>query len=158
MKPRKFSFIKLLAFALLLPCAATPALAAKKTKTPVISATDTKALQAHLGKKVSVEGTVVSTGQSPKDGMRFVNFSDSKTAGFTAALVPAVYPEFPKLEQMVGQQVRVKGELETYKKKTIIKVTRPTQLKTLPKAKAATPKAKASRTPGTKAAQKKKTS
>lgn len=64
--------------------------------------------------------------------MRFINFSDSQTTGFTAALVPAVYPKFPKLEDMVGKKVSVSGELETYKKKSVIKVTRPAQVKVLP--------------------------
>lgn len=131
------------AAAVLLPLFATSTLAAPKAKPPIISATDSKALKAHMGKKVSVEGTVVSTGKGPNDGMRFVNFSKSETAGFTAALVPAVYPEFPKLKSMVGKTVRVTGDLETYKKKSVIKVTRPTQVKVMkaPKAKATKKKA-----------------
>lgn len=150
MNPLKLPILKVLAIALLVPFAATPVLAAKKAKTPVISATDAKALKDHLGKKVSVEGAVVSTGKSSKDRMRFVNFSDSKTTGFTAALVPAVYPQFPSLDSMVGKNVRVTGNLETYKKKTIIKVTHATQLKTLEashKEKSASSKAEGSAKP-----------
>jgi DNA/RNA endonuclease YhcR with UshA esterase domain len=63
--------------------------------------------------------------------------------GFTAALVPAVYPEFPKMDDMVGKRVRVTGDLETYKKKSVIKVTRATQVKTM-KTPKATEKKKAS--------------
>lgn len=156
MKPLKLSFIKVLAISLLVPFAVTPALAAKKTKAPVVNATDAKAIKANLGKKVSVEGTVISTGKGPKDGLRFVNFSDNKTTGFTAALVPAVYPEFPKLEDMVGKQARVTGTLETYKKKTIIKVSHPTQIKILKsKSKTAATKAKKSSTPKSAATKKK---
>jgi len=116
--------------------------APKAAKTPIISATDSKALKAHLGKKVSVEGDVLSVGKGPKDGMRFANFSKSETTGFTAAFVPAVYPKFPKMDDMVGKRVRVTGDLETYKKKSVIKVTRPTQVKVMkaPKATAVTKK------------------
>ncbi len=55
-----------------------------------------------------------------------------------AALVPAVYADFPNLDRMVKERVRVTGELETYKKKTVIKVTRPTQVKILDPKKAKT--------------------
>jgi hypothetical protein len=43
---------------------------------------------------------------------------------------------------MVNEKVRVTGEMETYKKKSIIKVTRPTQVKVLKPAKAKTTKKK----------------
>lgn len=158
MKPHKLPFLKILAIALLVPFAASPVLAAKKAKTPVVNAADTKALKANLGKKVSVEGTVVSTGKGPKDGMRFVNFSDSEASGFTAALVPAVYPEFPKLGDMVGKKVRVTGDLEPYKKKSIIKVSHATQIKVLQEKPKAATKAEPSKTPKATSTKKKKTS
>ncbi|MFM8886494.1 MAG: hypothetical protein ACKOKC_08785, partial [Chthoniobacterales bacterium] len=62
--------------------------------------------------------------------------------GFTAALVPAVYPKFENLDRMVNERVRVTGELQKYKKKTMIKVTRSTQVKILPPKKAKTTKKK----------------
>jgi hypothetical protein len=43
---------------------------------------------------------------------------------------------------MVNENLRVTGELETYKKKSVIKVTRPTQVKVLKPAKAKTTKKK----------------
>ena len=127
-----------MALALLVPLSPATSSAAKKSeaKTPVISATDSKKLKANVGKKVSVEGKVISTGKGPKDGMRFMNFSKSETAGFTAALIPAVYAKFPNLDRMVNENVRVTGELETYKKKTVIKVTRAAQVKVLKPAQA----------------------
>jgi hypothetical protein len=48
------------AAAVLLPLFATSTLAAPKAKPPIISAIDSKALKAHMGKKVSVEGTCAS--------------------------------------------------------------------------------------------------
>jgi len=103
-----------------------------KTKTPVIKASSAKELKANVGNKVSVEGKVISVGKGPKDKMRFLNFGKSEKTGFTAALVPAVYPKFDNLDRMVNERVRVTGKLETYKKKSVIKVTRPGQVKILP--------------------------
>ncbi|MBE2179314.1 MAG: hypothetical protein IAE97_02480 [Chthoniobacterales bacterium] len=112
---------------------------------PVISATDTKALKANVGKEVSVEGLVVSTAKGDKDGMRFLNFSKSAKTGFVAGIVPAAYPKMQPLESYTGQFLRVTGTLETYKKRTQIKVTKISQIKKLsvPKATPA-PKKKAS--------------
>lgn len=112
-----------------------PLLAATKEKeapVPVLSATDTKALKAHLGRNVTVEGIVLTAAPGTKDGMRFLNFSESKTTGFVAAIVPAVYPKLRPLENYTGKLVRVTGPLETYKKKPQIKVTRISQIKMLP--------------------------
>jgi hypothetical protein len=133
MKLPTTTFVAALAVALFASLSVSPAFAAPKAKpaTPVIKATNAKALKASIGKKVSVEGKVISTGKGSKDGMRFINFSKSETTGFTAALVPAVYPKFPNLDRMVNEQVRVTGELDTYEKKSVIKVTRPTQVKIL---------------------------
>lgn len=134
MKLPTTTFVTALAVALFVSFSVSPAFAAPKAKaaTPVIKATNSKALKANVGKKVSVEGKVISTGKGSKDGMRFLNFSKSETTGFTAALVPAVYDDFKNLDRMVNEQVRVTGELDTYKKKSVIKVTRPTQVKILP--------------------------
>lgn len=158
MKPSKFPILMALAVALLMPLSVSPAFAAKKAKTPVVSATDAKALKSNVGKNITVEGTVLSTEKGPKDGLRFINFSTAKTTGFTAALVPAVYAKFPNLDTMVGKNVRVTGTLENYKKKTTIKVSRATQIKELKsKAKTAT-KATPSKTPTPTAAKKKQAS
>lgn len=131
--------------ALLVSIAATPTFAAekpKKEKAIAIKATDNDKLKANIGKKAAVTGEVVSVGKGPKDGMRFLNFSDAKTTGFTAALVPAVYGDFPNLDRMAKEWVRVTGELETYKKKSVIKVTRSTQVKILKPEKTKTTKKK----------------
>ena len=111
-----------------------------KTKTPVIKASNAKELKANIGNKVSVEGKVTSVAKGPKDKMRFLNFGKSEKTGFTAALVPAVYPKFENLDRMVNERVRVTGKLETYKKKSVIKVTRPAQVKILEPKKAKTTK------------------
>ncbi len=99
---------------------------------PILSATDSAALKAHLGKEVAVEGTVVAAAPGSQDKMRFLNFSETKNRGFVAAIVPAVYPKLRLLESYSGKAVRVTGTLEAYKKKTQIKVTRISQLKVLP--------------------------
>lgn len=111
-----------------------------KTKTPVIKASNAKELKANIGNKVSVEGKVTSVAKGPKDKMRFLNFGKSEKTGFTAALVPAVYPKFENLDRMVNERVCVTGKLETYKKKSVIKVTRPAQVKILEPKKAKTTK------------------
>ena len=111
-----------------------------KAKNPVIKASNAKALNANIGNNVSVEGKVTSVAKGPKDKMRFLNFGKDEKTGFTAALVPAVYPKFENLDRIVNEQVRVTGTLETYKKKPIIKVTRPAQVKILPPKKAKTTK------------------
>lgn len=126
-----------------LTLSASPAPAAEKAKRPVLSATDQAALKAHVGKEVAVEGTVVSTAKGTKDGMRFLNFSDSASGGFVAAVVPAVYPKLQPLESYAGRRLRVTGTLETYKQKTEIEVTRISQIKVLPAPKAARKKGRA---------------
>ncbi|MFM7373904.1 MAG: hypothetical protein ACKO39_01970 [Chthoniobacterales bacterium] len=134
-----------MAVMILLSITVTPTFAAEKAKKPkptAVKATDKEALAANIGKQVAVTGKVVSTGKGPKDGMRFLNFSKSETTGFTAALVPAVYPNFENLDRMVNERVRVTGELQKYKKKTMIKVTRSTQVKILPPKKVKTTKKK----------------
>jgi DNA/RNA endonuclease YhcR with UshA esterase domain len=120
--------------ALLVSIAAPPSFAAEKPKAPkpiAIKATDNDKLKTNIGKSVSVTGEVVSVGKGPKDGMRFLNFSDSKTTGFTAAIVPAAYPKLKPIDSYVGKRIKVTGDLETYKKKSVIKVTRPTQVKVM---------------------------
>jgi hypothetical protein len=131
MKLPKSPLLLALAIITFAPLMVSTSFAAPKAKPPILSATESKALKAHMGKKVSVEGKVISTGKGPNDGMRFMNFSKSETTGFTAALVPAVYPKLPNLDRLVNENVRVTGKLETYKKKSVIKVTRPTQVKVL---------------------------
>jgi len=122
-------------FALLVALAAPPySLGAQKPKKDsaiAIKANDSAALKANIGKRVAVTGKVVSVGRGPKDGMRFINFGTSKTSGFTAALVPAVYPDFPNVDRLVQERLRVSGKLEAYKNKPMIKVTRPSQVEIL---------------------------
>lgn len=150
MKFPKFPLLTTLAVALLVSFSASPLFAAKTTKTPVVSATDAKALKSCIGKKVCVEGTVVNTSKGPKDGMRFINFSDGKKPGFNAALVPAVYAKFPKLGSMVGKKVRVTGNLESYQKRPVIKVSKANQVKVMKAPKAAKAKKAQSSTTATK--------
>jgi len=128
---RKFPLLVALVAALLLPVPCSHAFSLTRTKIPVIRATDSTALQAHIGQKVAVEGLLVSTARPSSDKLRFLNFSDRKVDGFTAALVPAVYTKFPDFDHMAGRWIRVIGILKTYKQKTVIKVSRASQVKIL---------------------------
>jgi len=92
-----------------------------------ISATDTAALTANVGKQVIAEGVVVSAAKGPNDGARFLNFNDD-TSGLSALIVPAVYPDLKPLEEYEGKTVKVTGKLDPYKDKTQIRVTRIAQI------------------------------
>jgi DNA/RNA endonuclease YhcR with UshA esterase domain len=101
--------------------------AAVEEEAIAISATDTAALTANVGKQVIAEGVVVSAAKGPNDGARFLNFSDD-TTGLSALIVPAVYPDLKPLEEYEGKTVRVTGKLDPYKDKTQIRVSRIAQI------------------------------
>ena len=121
---------------------ALPAATVFAEKRPVLDATDLVALRENTGKKVRVEGIVASTKRGPNDGLRFINFSQHKETGFTAALVPAVYDKFPDLDSLPGRRVRVTGTLKAYKQKSVIKISRARQVKVFKAPKAPAAKAK----------------
>lgn len=97
----------------------------------VVSATNQAALTANVGNKVVVVGVVVTATKSSEDGARFLNFSDD-TTGFSALIVPAVYPDLKPLEEYEGKMIKVTGKLETYKDKTQIRVSRISQIEVVP--------------------------
>jgi DNA/RNA endonuclease YhcR with UshA esterase domain len=101
--------------------------AAEDAPAVAISATDQEALTANVGNQAVVEGVVVSAAKGPNDGARFLNFSEDKT-GFSALIVPAVFPDLKPLEEYEGKTVKVTGKLDTYKDKTQIRVSRITQI------------------------------
>jgi hypothetical protein len=101
--------------------------AAVEEEAVAISATDTAALSANVGKQVIAEGVVVSAAKGPNDGARFLNFSED-TTGLSALIVPAVYSDLKPLEEYEGKTVKVTGKLETYKDKTQIRVSRIAQI------------------------------
>ena len=129
--------ISVMAFAVLALLSGPTQAAADKVVLPLIRATDSAGLKAHVGRPVAVEGTVVSAGAGTSDGMRFLDFSAVEKRGFVAAVVPAVYPKLKPLEAYIGKTLRVTGTLEAYKKKTQIKVSRISQIKVLAPPKAA---------------------
>ncbi len=103
----------------------------QRTKKPNISAANGDQLRSNVGKKVRVRGRVQSVEETANDGLRFLNFSENVTSGFAAALLPAVHPSFPNLDEFVGKRVRVRGKLEMYGDRPVIRVTRPKQVKIL---------------------------
>jgi len=115
---------------------------ADKTKTPVINSSDKKALAAKIGKEVSVEGLVQSTGKGDNDGVRFLNLSAKPQTGFVAAIFPPAYKKVGPIKNFEGKNVRVTGTLEKYKKQTQIKVLKASQIKVLATPKAAPAKKK----------------
>ena len=106
--------------------------AAEKSKTKTLDSTNQKALAAHIGKKVTVEGTVLSVGKGSKDGIRFLNFSEKKDSGFVASIFPSAYKQVGPIKNYEGKSVRVTGVLEKYNKQTQIKVTEGSQIKSAP--------------------------
>jgi len=102
-----------------------------KSKPPVINCADSKALAAKIGKEVSVEGLVQSTGKGDDDGVRFLNLSAKPQTGFVAAVFPSAYKKLGPVKKMEGKNIRVTGTLEKYKKQTQIKVTKASQVKVL---------------------------
>jgi len=101
--------------------------AAVEEATIAVSATDQEALTANVGNQAVVEGVVVTAAKGPNDGARFLNFSEDKT-GFSALIVPAVFPQLKPLEEYEGKTVKVTGKLDTYKDKTQIRVSRIAQI------------------------------
>lgn len=133
-------FVAASAAALLLAPQST--MGADKTKPPVINSSDKKALAAKVGKEVSVEGLVQSTGKGDKDGVRFLNLSAKPQTGFVAAIFPPAYKKVGPIKNFEGKNVRVTGTLEKYKKQTQIKVLKASQIKVLATPKAAPAKKK----------------
>ena len=113
-----------------------------KTKPPAINCSDKKALYAQIGKEVSVEGLVQSTGKGDKDGVRFLNLSAKPETGFVAAIFPAAYAKVGPIKNYQDKNIRVTGTLEKYKKQTQIKVFKASQIKVLATPKATPPKKK----------------
>ena len=113
-----------------------------KPKPPVINCSDTKSLASKVGKEVSVEGLVQSTGKGDKDGVRFLNLSAKPQTGFVAAIFPPAYKKVGPIQNFEGKNVRVTGTLEKYKKQTQIKVLKASQIKVLATPKAAPAKKK----------------
>jgi DNA/RNA endonuclease YhcR with UshA esterase domain len=108
-----------------------------KAKPPIINCSDSKTLKAKIGKEVSVEGLVQSTGKGDDDGVRFLNLSAKPQTGFVAAVFPSAYKKLGPINKLEGKNIRVTGTLEKYKKQTQIKVTKASQVKVLPSPKAA---------------------
>jgi len=108
-----------------------------KAKPPVINCSDKKTLASKIGKEVSVEGLVQSTGKGDKDGVRFLNLSAKPQTGFVAAIFPPAYKKVGPIKNFEGKNVRVTGTLEKYKRQTQIKVFKASQIKVLATVKAA---------------------
>ena len=131
---RCLSHSQLLACAVvtLFTCSLSDSYASKKPAIPVLAALDNKALAQKTGKTIAVEGVVTSVGKGSKDGVRFLDFSQSKITGFVAAVFPVAYPKMDALKNYLGKTIRVTGELEKYKKRTQIKILKASQIKVLP--------------------------
>ena len=102
-----------------------------QSKPPVINGSDKKALAAHIGKEVSVEGLVLSVGKGDKDGVRFLDLGEKLRTGFVVAIFPSAYKKVGPVKNYQGKNVRVTGKLETYKKQTQIKVFKASQIQVL---------------------------
>ena len=96
---------------------------------PVISAEDTASMEAKVGSEVIVEGIVRNVGTGSNDSITFLNFGDRKS-GFTVVAFRAVYDKFPDgFEKFSGQKVRVRGQLEKYRERTMqIRLSTPDQI------------------------------
>ena len=119
------------AFAAALIAAPQASFGADKSKPPVINSSDTKSLASKIGKEVSVEGLVQSTGKGDNDRVRFLNFSSKQGTGFVAAVFPPAYKKVGPIGNYENKNVRVTGTLEKYNKQTQIKVFKASQIKVL---------------------------
>jgi DNA/RNA endonuclease YhcR with UshA esterase domain len=119
------------AFAAALIAAPQASFGADKSKPPVINSSDKKSLASKIGKEVSVEGLVQSTGKGDNDRVRFLNLSSQQGTGFVAAVFPAAYKKLGPIGNYENKNVRVTGTLEKYNKQTQIKVFKASQIKAL---------------------------
>lgn len=110
-------------------CAALLALATQAfAQTPVVDAWNTMGLQEHVGKSITVRGKVLSTGRTASDGIRFLDFTEDRAAGFVGVILPVAYEGTGNLESYRGQTVSITGLLERYKGRIQIKILNPSQL------------------------------
>lgn len=112
-------------------CAVFLAFAAHATgQTPVVDAWNTMGLQEHVGKTITVRGKVLSTGRTSHDGIRFLDFTEDRAAGFVGVILPVAYEGTGDLESYKGKSVSITGPLERYKGRIQIKILDPSQLVT----------------------------
>ncbi len=96
------------------PAEAKPAAAAEEK---IYSATDLVALRPLLGKKITVEGMVLSTSANKTETMRFLNF----TKNYKEALSVVFFSNMgggtftkEKLSEFAGRKVRITGTLAEF--------------------------------------------
>ncbi len=119
------------AFAAVLIAAPQVSFDADKSKPSVINSSDKKSRASKIGKELSVEGLVQSTGKGDNGRVRFLNFSSKQGTGFVAALFPAAYKKVGPIGNYENKNVRVTGTLEKYNKQEQIKVFKASQIKVL---------------------------
>jgi len=82
------------------------------------------------GRGVEVE--TVGGGHSPRrHATKAATVQSSPANGRWCYRTPRLAPRRTHFNDIVGKRVRVTGDLETYKQKSVIKVTRPTQVKVM---------------------------
>jgi len=110
-------------------CAALIALATHAfAQTPVLDAWNTMGLQEHVGKTITVRGKILSTGRTDSDGIRFLDFTEDRAAGFVGVILPVAYEGTGDLESYRDKTVSITGLLERYKGRVQIKILNPSQL------------------------------
>jgi len=96
-----------------------------------LDAEDAAALAEHIGQTVEVVGKVASVGRGAAGELIFLNLT-ARPDGFSAALVPSVHEEIGDPEDYLGQRVKVRGLLLSHKGTPQIKVSRLSQIETIP--------------------------
>lgn len=87
----------------------------------VIPITDTAALKAHVGKQVTVSGTVSRVGTSKSGFIVFINFEGVNSGGFSAIVKSASLREIEQAAganldaALPGRRVRLSGPVSLYK-------------------------------------------
>ena len=101
----------------------------------VIPITDTAALKAHVGKRVSVSGMVSRVGMSKGGFIVFINFEGARPGGFSAVVKSASLPEIEQAAganldaALPGRRIAVSGIISLYKEAPQIELKTADQIK-----------------------------
>lgn len=100
-------------------------LAAEPTGAPLITP---EQAPANVGKRVVVQGRVVSV-RTNVAGFHYLNFgADPKNQPFRAMVFPKDTGKFPGLSRYQGKRVKVRGVLRKYKGRVMIQLVNPNQI------------------------------
>jgi DNA/RNA endonuclease YhcR with UshA esterase domain len=84
----------------------------------------------HLGKPVTVEGTVSEVHTDARSGTTFINIGGRwPNAAFTGVIFADDAGKFPNVDSLTGKVVDITGRMQSYKERLEIIINDPAQLK-----------------------------